>query len=125
MTTAAGRIGRWARPLLIAAFAVVTIVVLAMYVFPTRRWLDQRQALADSRAELTEITAEREALEARLDQLDDPDEIELIARSQYGLVLPGEEAYAVLPSPEPPVALPEVWPFGELLPARNAESPDG
>ena len=114
--------GRWVRPLLLAAFAVATIALLALYVFPTRTWLDQRTALAESSAELAELRAEREALEARVTQLDTDAEIERIARSQYGLVLPGEEAYAVLPEPEPPIELPEVWPFGELLPQATAET---
>jgi cell division protein FtsB len=107
---------RWTRPLLLAAGLVVTIAVLAVYVFPTRTWLDQRAAIDDTSAELDQLEAERDALEARLDELDSDAEIELIARSQYGLVKPGEEAYAVLPAPEHPVVLPSVWPFGALLP---------
>jgi len=116
-------IGRWSRPLLLAAFAVLTIVLLALYVFPTRTWLDQREVLGESSAELAELQAERDALEARVAQLDTDAEIELIARSQYGLVLPGEEAYAVLPAPEPPIELPAIWPFGELLPQAVPGSP--
>lgn len=105
---------RWLKPLLLAAAAVVTIALLAVSVFPTRTWIDQRAAIADTRASLDELDAERDALEARVAELDTDAEIELIARSQYGLVLPGEEAYAVLPAPERPVDLPSVWPFGEL-----------
>jgi cell division protein FtsB len=107
---------RWWRPLLLAAAAVATIAVLAAYVFPTRTWLDQRASLAQTAAELDALEAERDALEARLAELDSEREIELIARSQYGLVRPGEEAYAVLPAPEQPILLPSVWPFGPLLP---------
>ena len=114
-------LARWARPLLLATFATATIAVLADYVFPTRTWLDQREALAETSAELSELRAEREALQARIDQLDSDAEIEAIARSEYGLVLPGEEAYAVHPAPEPPIELPAVWPFGELLPERSSE----
>jgi cell division protein FtsB len=107
---------RWLRPLLLAAAAVATMAVLAAYVFPTRTWLDQRAALAETSAQLEALDAERDALRARLAELDSDAEIELIARSQYGLVKPGEEAYAVLPAPEPPIELPAVWPFGPLLP---------
>ena len=92
------------------------MAVLAAYVFPTRTWLDQRAALAETSEQLEALDAERDALEARLAELDSDAEIELIARSQYGLVKPGEEAYAVLPAPEPPIELPAVWPFGPLLP---------
>ena len=112
---------RWARPLLLASFASATIAVLAIYVFPTRTWLEQREALAETSVELTELRAEREALQARIDQLDSDAEIEAIARSEYGLVRPGEEAYAVHPAPEPPIDLPAVWPFGELLPEQSTE----
>ena len=108
-------IGRWVRPLLLATAAVATIAALAVYVFPTRTWLDQRAALAETSVELAELEAERAALEQRVTELDSDDQIEQIARSQYGLVRPGEEAYAVLAAPEKPVELPALWPFGDLL----------
>lgn len=104
--------GRWVRPLLLAAAAVATIAALAVYVFPTRTWLDQRAALAETGAQLHELRAERAALEQRVAELDSDEMIEEIARSQYGLVKVGEEAYAVLPAPEKPVELPAIWPFG-------------
>lgn len=122
-------IGRWVRPLLLATAAVATIAALAVYVFPTRTWLDQRAALAETSAELAELRAERSALEQRVAELDSDDQIEEIARSQYGLVRPGEEAYAVLPAPETPVELPALWPFGDLLepnaPASSAPASAG
>ncbi len=114
---------RWAKPLLLAAAAVATIAVLAVYVFPTRTWLDQRADLADTRSQLAELRAERQALESRIAELDTDAEIELIARSQYGLVRPGEEAYAVLPAPQAPVELPAIWPFGASAAVSGAEEP--
>ena len=117
-------IGRWVRPLLFAAAAVATIAALAVYVFPTRTWLDQRAALAETSVDLRELEAERSALEQRVAELDSDEQIEEIARSQYGLVLPGEEAYAVLPAPEKPVELPSLWPFGELLAPTAQEATD-
>ena len=105
---------------------MATIAALAVYVFPTRTWLDQRAALAETSAELHELEAERAALEQRVAELDSDDQIEEIARSQYGLVRPGEEAYAVHPAPEKPVELPSLWPFGDLLAptAPEAGGPD-
>lgn len=105
---------RWLKPLLVAALAVASIAVLAAYVFPTRTWIDQRAAIAETEASLDALAAESDALEARIAELDTDAEIELIARSQYGLVLVGEEAYAVLPAPERQVEFPTVWPFGAL-----------
>lgn len=115
---------RWSRPLLLAAVAVATIAALAMWVFPTRTWLDQRAALAETEVELQELEAQRAALELRVAELDSDEQIERIARSEYGLVLPGEEAYAVLPGPEKPVELPEIWPFGSPL-EPEAPTADG
>lgn len=111
---------RWSKPLLLAAAAVVTLFLLAAYVFPTRTWLEQREALAETKATLDDLDDERAALEARIAELDTDAEIEAIARSQYGLVRPGEEAYAVLPAPERPVELPRVWPFGDPTGATTA-----
>lgn len=113
-------VSRWVRPLLIAAFAVATIALLALYVFPTRTWLDQRASLRDTRVQLDELQAEKDDLEARVKELDTDEEIELIARSQFGRVMPGEEPYSVLPAPVEPVTLPEIWPFGQILGAPDA-----
>lgn len=112
------------RTALYTALALATLAVLAVYVFPTRTWLDQRESQRDANAQLDELEAEKAALEARQGQLDTDEHVELIARSQYGLVKPGEEAYAVLPAPDPPIALPEVWPFGAMLPDLSTTDGD-
>lgn len=111
---------RWARPLLLTFAAVATLAVLAVYVFPTRTWLDQREAIRELSTDLDELEDQRASLEARISELDTDAEIEAIARSQYGLVLPGEEAYAVLPAPERPVELAPIWPFGQVLDPASA-----
>lgn len=107
-------LGRWLRPLSWATLTVVVIALLALYVLPTRTWIEQRQHLSQARATLEELRAERDVLASRLDDLDDDAEIEALARSQFGLVKPGEELYAVFPAPEPPVDLPQMWPFGDV-----------
>jgi len=117
---------RWSRPLLLATAAVATIAALAVWVFPTRTWLDQRAALAETSVQLDELRAQRAALEQRVTELDTDEQIEEIARREYGLVFEGEEAYAVLPAPEKPVELPEIWPFGSPLepPVADRPAPD-
>ena len=90
--------------------------VLAVGVFPTRIFIDQRASTAEASERLEVLRDQNEAYEARIERLQTDDEIERIAREQYNLVFPGEEAYAVLPAPLPPLDLPEVWPFGPLLP---------
>jgi cell division protein FtsB len=91
--------------------------LLAVGVFPTRTFLQQRAATSESQQRLAVLRQENEAMQARIDRLQTPEEIERLAREQYNLVFPGEEAYAVLPTPLPPLDLPTVWPFGSLQPA--------
>ncbi|MDP1820074.1 MAG: septum formation initiator family protein [Acidimicrobiales bacterium] len=90
--------------------------VLAVGVFPTGSFLDQRSDTAESQSRLEVLREQNEALEQRIGALQTDAEIERLAREQYNLVLPGEEAYAVLPAPLPPLELPEIWPFGPLAP---------
>jgi cell division protein FtsB len=98
----------------VAAGLVVSVVLvgfLLIGVFPTRTWLAQREETQERQAELDRIRAEEAVHEERLDELDDPDEIEAIAREEHGLVRPGEDAYQMLPPAVPPVELPDTWPF--------------
>jgi cell division protein FtsB len=90
--------------------------VLAFGVFPTQTFLDQRAATTEAEQRLAVLRDQNAAYEERIDRLETPEEVERLAREQYNLVFPGEEAYAVLPAPLPPLELPDVWPFGPLLP---------
>jgi cell division protein FtsB len=76
---------------------VVLIGVLFVAVFPTRTWLAQRQETASATEELRVLTSENAKLASRVKALQSDDEIERLAREQYNLVKPGEEAYALLP----------------------------
>ena len=90
---------------------VVLLGVLFLSVFPTRTWLDQRANISASRTELAELDAELAELDARVAALDSPEEVERIARRDYGMVRPGEEAYIVLPEAAAPLEVPPGWPF--------------
>jgi cell division protein FtsB len=98
--------------------------VLAFGVFPTQTFLDQRSATSEAEQRLGVLRDQNEAYEERIERLETSEEIERLAREQYNLVFPGEEAYAVLPAPIPPLELPEVWPFGPMLPADGATTPE-
>ena len=102
-------------------FAGLALIgVLALAVFPTTAWLDQRQQRKALAAQLADLHERNQALEARTAQLRSDEEIERLAR-QYNLVKPGEEAYFVLPRPEPPAPAPA--PPGEARPAPEEPSP--
>ena len=109
------RLRRVGRALGMAGGGAAVLGALAVGLFPTQTFLDQRSATTEAQQRLAVLRAQNEAFEARLERLGTEDEIERLAREQYNLVFPGEEAYAVLPAPLPPLALPDVWPFGPLL----------
>ncbi len=108
-----------ARRTLVTALLVTTVIVVLVYaVLPSRAYFDQREALSDARAELGELETENEQLATRIAELGNRSEIELLARRDFNLVYPGQETYAILPAPPPPVSLPATWPFwpvGRLL----------
>ncbi len=84
--------------MLFAALALVGVVALG--VFPAQAWFHQRDERRALTAQEAALAAENQALQARTDQLRTDEEIERLAREQYNLVKPGEEAYAILPSRE-------------------------
>jgi hypothetical protein len=98
-----------------AGGGVAVLGALAIGLFPTQTFLDQRSSTAEAQQRLAVLRAQNEAFEDRLHRLRSDDEIERLAREQYNLAFPGEEAYAVLPAPLPSLDLPEVWPFGPML----------
>ncbi len=89
--------------LVVAALALIGVLALA--VFPTTAWLDQRRNHRALIAQEAALSAENQALQGRIDQLRSDEEIERLAR-QYNLVKPGEEPYFILPQAEPPPAAP-------------------
>jgi cell division protein FtsB len=81
--------------LLIAAVLVGGVVFL--FVLPGRTWLQQRAAMNQAAHRLQVLQAENAVLARRAAQLQDPAYIERIAREQYGLVMPGQQAYGIIP----------------------------
>jgi hypothetical protein len=95
--------------------------LLAFAVFPTSTFLDQRAHTSEAEQRLEVLRQQNDAYEARIERLQTVDEIERLAREQYSLVFPGEEAYAVLPAPLPELDLPSLWPFGPMRPPVATE----
>jgi cell division protein FtsB len=80
----------------------ILVVFLVAGVFPTRTYLHQRDAIAAEETKVEVLSAENSKLAAKVDRLHTDAEIERLAREQYNLVRPGEEAYAILPGPADP-----------------------
>lgn len=93
--------------------AVAVLAVLALWVFPTRTYLSQREATQRAEERLAVLQSETADLDTRAAALDTDSEIERLARADHGLVMPGEEAYVVLRPPLPPVDLPHLWLVGD------------
>jgi cell division protein FtsB len=79
--------------------SVVLVGVLFAGVFPTRTYLAQRASISHAEKQLQVLGEQNKDLQQRAKQLQTDAEIERLAREQYNLVKPGEEAYAVLPPP--------------------------
>tara|TARA_B100002052_G_scaffold76887_2_gene69861 strand:- start:4259 stop:4642 length:384 start_codon:yes stop_codon:yes gene_type:complete len=95
----------------------VVVVILIWAIQPIRLWLDQREELSTKQQELTDIQSSNSSLEQRAEELQTPEQIELFARQNFGLIREGEEAYAVLPAAPGPLRIPSSWPFTELADA--------
>lgn len=92
--------------------SIVLVGVLFIAVFPTRTYLAQRASISRAEKQLEVLGEQKEALAARARELQRDGEIERLARERYNLVLPGEEAYAVLPPPATGRPAPDPLPSG-------------
>ena len=101
------------------AAAGILVAVLALFVFPTRTYLDQRHQLAVASQRLQVLDAQNAQLSQQVDKLHTDAEIERIAREQYHLVMPGEKAFAVLPAPAPTTTTLPAPPSKPVAPARH------
>lgn len=84
---------------LLVVVAVGGIVFL--FVLPGRIWLAQGRANAAAQRQDAALSKENAALTQRAAQLQSSAYIEQLAREQFGLVMPGEQAYGILLPPAP------------------------
>jgi cell division protein FtsB len=104
---------------LLASLTVVGLLFIGVY--PMRTFLAQRTSLSNATHQLDVLRDQNQQLDERIQALTTDAEVEKLARERYNLVRPGEEAYAILPAPPPPIELPAVWPFTGL--AQRLASP--
>jgi len=96
---------------------LVVVLTLAGMVFvfflPARTLVQQRADLAAAETRIRVLSTQSAKLSSQVGRLHSQAEIERLAREQYGLVMPGEEAYAILPAPQaPPPPAPPRRPSG-------------
>jgi len=82
----------------VALFASVTVAAVVLVAwFPAGALIDQHETFASATSTLTQLKAEDRALSLESKNLSTSSEIARIARQQYQLVVPGEQAFQVLP----------------------------
>ena len=85
----------------IALVAVMCLVIWTWGVLPARNYMSQRQEVAQLTEELAERKAANASLEQEIVRLSTDEEVERLAREDFNLVYPGEEAFLILPAPAP------------------------
>lgn len=78
--------------------SVVTVGILFLFVFPTRTLVEQRHEMAAIHRQLSALDAENASLRGKVAALHQSATIERIAGQEFGLVMPGQKAYAVIPA---------------------------
>lgn len=96
------------RRLAVLASALL-VLTLFVAVFPTRTWLGQRASLASASSQLRTVDRQDQVLSDQVRLLKTDSEVERLARQDYGLVMPGEQAYAILPPAGASSHRPATW----------------
>jgi cell division protein FtsB len=94
----------------IVAIGVLVVLLVSMTIGPLEIFGAQADRVDLLTAQRDQLAGEVDALRQRREQLQDPREIEELARREQGLVRPGEVPYVVVtptPEPVPPVPGPE------------------
>lgn len=92
---------RQRRSVLLPLIMLGIVLVAAVDVFPVRQLITLNGEAEDLRLHLAEIQEENAGLEAEIERLHSPTEIERIARADFGYVNPGETSYVVIMTDEP------------------------
>lgn len=88
-------------------FIVALIGAAFVLFFPTRQLVQQHRHINDLERRLAALDGENARLAQEVNRLEDPTELEVLARERLGLVRPGERAYFLEPQERPaaPAAL--------------------
>lgn len=84
---------------LLLTVALIAVVVVLAGIFPFRQIIASNRAVDTAEEKLAAIREETAVLEARIAALQTPEEVERLAREQFGLVHPGEIGYVVVVPP--------------------------
>ncbi|NUW43498.1 FtsB family cell division protein [Nonomuraea rhodomycinica] len=91
------------RPQLTGRAAILAVVVCAIAMslaYPVREYIAQRRAIAALQAEKARVEADRRTLEARVQQIRDPNWIKRTAKERLHYCGAGEKCYVVMDADE-------------------------
>ncbi len=97
-------------------FSIVAISLFSLMllgVIPVQEWFEVRDTKDELLVELAKVEELNKSYRVSIDALNTDEEIERIARSEYNLVKPHEEAYYVVPLSAEDVKIPGIWPFNK------------
>ena len=80
-----------------AVLGAILLILAATGIVPLRQYLSQRSEITALEEKIEALTEDRSRLERRIERLQDPKELERIARECLGMVKPGEIAFVAVP----------------------------
>jgi cell division protein FtsB len=89
----------WAPRTRIAVASLALVAMMFLFVFPTRSYIAQKRQVGRAANAVEVLEAQNEVLKRQADRLQTPSEIERLAREQFNMVMPGEQAYNVVETP--------------------------
>jgi cell division protein FtsB len=92
----------WAPRTRVAVASLALVAMMFLFVFPTRSYLAQKRQVGQAAHAVKVLKAQNEVLARQAERLKTPSEIERLAREQFNMVLPGEQAYNVVETPASP-----------------------
>ncbi|MAR48259.1 MAG: hypothetical protein CL425_03560 [Acidimicrobiaceae bacterium] len=93
--------------------AVSLFSLMLLGVIPVQELFEVRDTKDELLVELAKVEELNKSYRVSIDALNTDEEIERIARSEYNLVKPHEEAYYVVPLSAEDVKIPGIWPFNK------------
>jgi cell division protein FtsB len=90
---------RWGPRPRVAVASLALTAILFLFVFPTRSYLAQQRQVGRARDAVAVLRSQNKELAREAKRLETPGEIERLARQQFNMVMPGEQAYNVVPAP--------------------------
>jgi cell division protein FtsB len=96
-----------------AVLLLVMFALAATAVYPLRQYVSQQDRIGRLQAKQQALAAENARLEAERKRLQDPAYVQQLAKRDYSMVAPGEEAWVVIGTP------PTAQPAGDAAPQRD------